>query len=446
MKKTLCLFLVCVMLTCVACSTENEESSAAVSEETSKTVSEVPSAEPSEEPSAVSEEVSEGSSEESAEEYSYPPESEELTAPTVYGCTKLYDDAFVVLGNCDEGARIFWIYDGVMDSTASDHGYYSIRVKGKKGELKMWEEKDGFKSRTRTYYAQPKPVDPDEWKIIAGYDYQFHLDYTLNDFLCNNLYSQKNLDSLTERLRKRAESTDAEIIYILVPSPASIYPETMPADYVRQSETSRLDQVMKAVSDAGIKCIDVRSIFNEHKNDEYKLYWKTDSHWTDYGAFLVYTELFNYISEKYPASAPHPFEDFNWVEDYYYGGDMSYYLEYYGGNMPMKEYNVLRKPKFEMPKSITSIRRYNGTKELTYDQNTMPAKKTIKTDRPDRPNAYIMRDSYSTQMYDILADGFNNTYYQGMWGFSFNKSEIESCDADYVIYIIVERNLDNVFN
>ena len=446
MKKLLCLFLVMIMLFCAACSENADDVSAPVSEET-------PSAEASD-TSGVSEEISaeasteisEEPSEESAEEYSFPPESEELAAPTVYGCTKLYDDAFVVLGNCDDGAKVYWIFDGVMDSTESDHGYYSIRVKAKKGELQIWEEKDGFKSRTRTYNARPKAVDPDEWKIIAGYNYQFHLDYTLNDFLCNNLYSQKNLDSLTERLKKRAASSSAEIIYILVPSPATIYPETMPSDYVRQSETSRLDQVMKAINDAGVKCIDVRSLFNEHKNDEYKLYWKTDSHWTDYGAFLVYTELFNYISEKYPASAPHPFEDFNWVEDYYYGGDMSYYLEYYGGDMPMKEYNVLRKPKYEMPKAITSVRRYNGSKELTYDQDTMPAKKTIKTNRPDLPNAYVMRDSYSTQMYDILADGFNNTYFQGMWGFSYNKSDIESCDADYVIYIIVERNLDNVFN
>ncbi len=440
MKKMLCLFLIAVMILCVSCAESDDENS---SDTSAETVSEASSEEVSEEGSVLSEEES---SEESAEEYSYPPESEELTAPTVYGCTKLYDDAFVVLGNCDEGARVFWIFDGQMDSTASDHGYYSIRVKAKKGELKIWEEKDGFKSRTRTYNARPKSVDPDEWKVIAGYDYQFHLDYTLNDFLCNNLYSQKNLDSLTSRLKKRAESSSAEIIYILVPSPATIYPETMPADYVRQSETSRLDQVMTAINNAGVKCIDVRALFNEHKNDEYKLYWKTDSHWTDYGAFLVYTELFNYIAETHPECAPHPFEDFDWVEDYYYGGDMSYYLEYYGGDMPMKEYNVLRKPRYEMPKAITSVRRYNGAKELTYDQNTMPAKKTISTNRPELPNAYVLRDSYSTQMYDILADGFNNTYFQGMWGFSYNKTDIENCKADYVIYIIVERNLDNVFN
>jgi hypothetical protein len=224
----------------------------------------------------------------------------------------------------------------------------------------------------------------------------------------------------------------------------------MPAEYKPQASTSRLDQIMSSLDKAGITYINIKELFSNHKNDNYKLYWKTDSHWTDYGAYLVYKELFDHISKKFPAATPRAFSEFDWVEDYYVGGDMSYYLEYYFGyytpDLLMKEYNVLRKPKFTMPNAIRGIKRYQSDKILTFDQSIMTAKKVLQTSRSNLPSAIVMRDSYSTQMYDILAERFNTTVYQSMWSFSINYQDIGKYDPDYLIYIIVERNLDAVFN
>ena len=78
------------------------------------------------------------------------------------------------------------------------------------------------------------------------------------------------------------------------------------------------------LEDVGVHTFDLTALFEAHKNDEYKLYWKTDSHWTDYGAYLAYEALFDYISEAFPAAAPRQFSEFTWQEDYYYGGDISH--------------------------------------------------------------------------------------------------------------------------
>ena len=176
---------------------------------------------------------------------------------------------------------------------------------------------------------------------------------------------------------------------------------------------------MDALDKAGVTYINLKKLFNEHKNDGYKLYWKTDSHWTDYGAFLAYRELFNHISTKFPAATPRTFEEFNWIEDYYVGGDVSYYLEYYDGtyrsNLPMKEYNVLRTPKFNMPSQIKNIKRYVSDKILTFNAANVQYWNLIDTNRPNLPSAVVMRDSYSTQMYDILAERFDVTCYKDMW-------------------------------
>lgn len=445
MKKNVCiLLLICLML--VSCANEAAENSKPeLSEESVIEEASVPE-EPSVDEKAESEssELSEVSEEQS--QLAVPT----LEAPTVYGCTKLYDKAFVIMGNCGDGYRIFCKYDGKTESTMSDHGYFSVRVESLKAKLdvELWAEKDGEVSNALLYTARPKAVAANQWKIIAGKDYQFHLDYCLNDFLHNNLYSASQISSLASRLETRQSQTSAELIYIVVPSPATVYPETMPEKYVQKQNgnISRLDQVMGAFEAAGITYINVKALFEKHKNDEYKLYWKTDSHWSEYGAFLVYTELFDYISKKYPEAKPHGFDEYEWLSDFYYGGDMSYYLEYYGGNMPMKEYNVLRKPKYTLPSSIQRINRYVSDKQLTYDQNIMPNAHTITTNRPELPSAIVMRDSYSTQLFDILAGNLNKTVYRPMWSFTFNQNEVKSNNADYVIYILTERNLDSVFN
>lgn len=405
----------------------------------------------------------EQSVEESSEEFSGESVTvyDETTAvPEIYGCTRIENGIFVLLGTCEEGATVrAQLKDNVFESK-SDHGYFSLRIDSRATSVKLTvsAQTDGKNpSEALEYDARPKKVSADQWQLIAGGNYQFHLQYTLDDYLRKNTYSASMLSRLTDKLAKRVEnlqnvSPESEIIYMIVPSPASTYPETMPKSYTPNNGPSRLEQVTEAITNAGIKVIDLRDAFAEHKNDEYKLYWKTDSHWSEYGAYIAYKELFDYISVKHPESAPRDFDEFIWKEDFYYGGDMAHYLEYYGSNgyndsnTPMREYNVLRVPGFEMPSAIASIDRYVSDMRLTYNTRTVQNARNIDTKRPELPSAIVMRDSYSTQMYDILAERFDKTWYKGMWDFGFSENEIKQKQPDYIIYIIVERNIDSLFN
>ena len=211
------------------------------------------------------------------------------------------------------------------------------------------------------------------------------------------------------------------------------------------------------LEDVGVHTFDLTALFEAHKNDEYKLYWKTDSHWTDYGAYLAYEALFDYISEAFPDAAPRQFSEFEWQEDYYYGGDISHYLEYYNvnnvkngvyyGSTPlMREYNVLRVPAFSVPSQILrSVDRYKTDHILTYDIAAVQYGKTIQTNRPELPSAIIHRDSYSGQMYDILAERLDTTVYKSMWDYTVNLSQIKQMQPDYIIYLVAERNIGEVF-
>ena len=461
-KRALTILMCALLAVCfAACGGDNvpdvssaasAESAAIISEPASESVSEAEaaSAAQSEEisaPEEISEAISEPVSEPAPEE-SAAGEKKTLEKPAVFGCTMLYDGAYVLLGHCPEGAVIYCSASGTEYVTGSDHGWFSLRVKYTRASEKVVlhaETEDGV-SPELEYTSRPKRVDSDKWAIIAGKDYQFHLDYTLQDFLHTNLYSNSQIKSVTSSLKSRKTKTQAEVIYVVVPSPASVYPETMPEEYIasQKGDTSKYDQLMQIFENAGVTYINVKELFTEHKNDDYKLYWKTDSHWSEYGAYLVYKELFDIISQKFPAASPRAFDEFEWKEGTFRGGDMAYYLEY--ADNVMQEYNVARIPKFEMPDAIKSVSRYVSADKLTYDQDSMPAARTIETGRSELPSALILRDSYSTQLYDILAERFNKTIFKGMWSFSFNAQEVKDSGVDYVIYILTERNIGSAFH
>ena len=385
--------------------------------------------------------------------------------PEVYGCTVVESDCFVILGTCESGGRVVAKSGGQTVSSRSDHGYFSIRLERTSSsmQVELTVQVSGKEdSEALSYNAVPKSVSAEQWALIAGADYQFHIQYTLADYLRTNSYSASALENIRWRLESRLESIrsvspETEVLYLLVPSPATVYPESMPSKYKPQDKPSRLEQVTALLEDVGVRTFDLTALFEGHKNDEYKLYWKTDSHWTDYGAYLAYEALFDYISEAFPAAAPRQYSEFTWQEDYYYGGDISHYLEYYNvnnvkngvyyGSTPlMREYNVLRVPAFSVPSQILrSVDRYKTDHILTYDIAAVQYGKTIQTNRPELPSAIIHRDSYSGQMYDILAERLDTTVYKSMWDYTVNLSQIKQMQPDYIIYLVAERNIGEVF-
>jgi hypothetical protein len=102
-----------------------------------------------------------------------------------------------------------------------------------------------------------------------------------------------------------------------------------------------------------------------------------------------------------------------------------------------------------MPDEIESVKRYRSESDLTFYREGTPNTITsavFETKRPALPSAYIYRDSFGVQLYDILAERFDTTVYKPMWYYAFDRQEIKKYSPDYLIYIFVERNLDEVLN
>lgn len=445
-KHLLILFTVFLsfIILLAACNTRDDESS----KTDTSSVSTSSVAESKADESTVSEPTDESGDESSQDEVSLDPITNDPTEYLNILASTLTDkNCFVVVGNCEEGAVITATTAGKQSVTAvSDSGFYSVRLK--KEDVKTRVKIVAKGSITEQFVADVEPVVPtsEMWPIIGGNGYQFFFQSMMPDFTQETRLSNSEVNALTEKIQSRISTLkeslpNTEIIYMIVPSKASIYPERVPDGYVKGTGKSRLEQVNEALAAGGATVIDLLDIYQEHKDDKYKIYWGTDSHWTDYGAFIAYTELFNYISERFPSAAPRKEIEFNFKGDYYNGGDMVYYMMM--NQNIVREYNYYREPKFALNSDIASVPRYRAANYLMYSEATVQ-ERVFNTNRSKLPDLYIMRDSFGAHIYDIFADRGNTTVYKGMWNFTYNLNEIKSYQPDYIIYVMTEWNIKNV--
>ncbi len=395
----------------------------------------------------------------SQDEYSYiPPSSESSESSeeeTVYFPIKpkycSYDQKpyAVAVGECHDGAVVTCTDEnGNEYVTESFHGWFSIRFKYKSGcKLTVSQTVDGKDAGSVVY--SPRPQEPDnQTGIVAGKNGQFFYEKCLDDFMGKNLPSANSLEKLKNNSAKRLESLsakglDTKVIYMIVPSSITLYPECVPEEYVRYDGKTRRQLMMDALSESGATVIDLEDTFGKHKNDRQPIFYKTDSHWTEYGAFLAYTELFNIICEDFPAARPLAYDDFEWIEGFYKTGDMLNYLRMTSpvylkpgfSDADCLEYSFFRTE----ANNVTGVQRRRFEETGVYSEE-VTAKFVSDTGRSDYPNVLLIRDSYGTQLTDLIAGNSNVAYFQQMWDYTFNMNTVQKYDIDYVVYVVSEWN------
>jgi hypothetical protein len=101
-----------------------------------------------------------------------------------------------------------------------------------------------------------------------------------------------------------------ELYFIFPPNKNTIYPDYLPPEIPVIGEISRMDQITEIFkAHEEIIFVDLEKIFIEEKETN-QLYYSTDSHWNNWGAFIAYRALAERIHEDFPEIQPHPFDHF----------------------------------------------------------------------------------------------------------------------------------------
>ncbi|TLP80759.1 alginate O-acetyltransferase AlgX-related protein [Maribacter sp. ACAM166] len=137
----------------------------------------------------------------------------------------------------------------------------------------------------------------------------------------SNLLSNDSLRRVVNRWEKNKENYNkkgAKYFLAFWPNKHTIYPEYLPRTMNAQIKDtiSRADQILEYLKQTSspIKLLDSRTILTENKVN-HQLYYKFDTHWNDYGAFLGYQNFFNENKDELGID-PKSIEDFNieWTE------------------------------------------------------------------------------------------------------------------------------------
>lgn len=396
--------------------------------------------------------------------YSAPPKTPEVyDAATdnrelkVLGASSSDGDWCVVYGECAVGATVSVTNEEGTYSVVSEGGCFALRFLSPDltAILDVSQSYEG-KQIGDTLHWEGEIVLPDygqDWGVWIGGENQGFYHKMIPDFTHTNLMSDEVVKSLTERYADRVEKLKTvgdgcEMIFVMVPASMTVLTELVPEEVAKPvAGDSRFDQLKKALTEAGAKVIDMRETFNERKNDSLPLYFNYDSHWTDYGSYLAYVDLFDYISDRYPAAAPKTFDEFEWNWAYYTRGDMPWYFDVDQGGK-IYEYTITRTGKFDHP-AVRAITRYPDKDwSLAYPMYSSEIQNggTYNTRRDDLPDTMVMRNSYGAYMYELIVDKSDKAFMMPTFSYAFNFAQIKKNEPDYLIYILSEWDFGQIID
>lgn len=156
-------------------------------------------------------------------------------------------------------------------------------------------------------------ISPIPSVIMGKDDWLFYCSEALADG--NSINDHRGTIPLPEselvKLQQRLEENQRQfsmrnILYVvvIVPNKNTVYGEYLPDDIVKHRSTTRLDQLVSHLEKhSTIRIIDLRERFQEARSGR-PLYWKTDSHWNSYGAYVAYSEIMRHMAGKIPSLRP----------------------------------------------------------------------------------------------------------------------------------------------
>ena len=229
------------------------------------------------------------------------------------------------------------------------------------------------------------------------------------------------------RLRRETASRNILLIIAIAPSKHTVYEEYLPTRVaMMKGAPSRVDQLCSAWGndDTHASFIDARNFLTTAKKEmKYPLYYKTDSHWNNLGAFLVYSEIMKEVKTRYPKVRVLTLADFSLSSTQVPGRDLAAMV-----NMAslMSDTEVTLKPLRPSAATLSSA---------PYDFST-----AFRSEIRDYkgPHVVAFGDSFLKYMIPYLSESFSRGLYLAS-PLTMDFSVIDKEKPDVVIVELAER-------
>lgn len=268
-------------------------------------------------------------------------------------------------------------------------------------------------------------IGPGDWMIldnpVSMDDYQNAKPLTDEQLF----QLQQRLDSTSAYLRRRG----IRFLAAVTPNKNTIYPEYIPAQIPVIGKQSRLDQLITYQKQHGqTQIVEMRAEMLLARKDQ-MLFYRTDTHWNPYGAYLGYAAIASALQDEFPALKPHPLSDYIYGVDGVRLGDLG--SGWVQTSQPETFFQL--EPRFERKLARFELLEERHLYSFRYNN-----------DSPENlPTAIIYHDSSMSWIAPFLADHFRKGTF--IWSENLDLTYIESEKPDIVIFQCTERFLDNLF-
>lgn len=387
--------------------------------------------------------------------------------PVVTEVAQMSSTGFVVAGYCSINTeKIVVTGDGVTETeiipakgTSNNYFMGTVTVKKSTKIVVQALEKNCGLSDAVTKSVSKKSgmsnlMTATEYTPVFCKDSRIHfysalLAYSLSDVI--NDAAEARAKANISNIVNQAKQAGSEVIYFVVPSSASVYPETVPDGYKKATGETVFDVFNRVATQSGAKVVYPLDTMLAHKNDGegLKIYHHTDSHWAPYGAFWGIHDLMNYISKEHPAAKPRTVEEMGFYTKEMWGGDALFSFASNGifetnlsaGKTTKSKINELTAIYKKVMPTSTLISSYRNGKGVYFTGTNSAAATVRNSNGSGLPTAYIIRDSFGSTAYDMINDRFSTVWWQKYGNLQYTNSTVTANRPDYVIYIISERNI-----
>lgn len=275
-------------------------------------------------------------------------------------------------------------------------------------------------------------IGKDDW-IFLGNNYAKTID-KLTGKLYYHKSDNKKYDTATrynhyKNIADTLLSQNSTLFFLIGPNKSTIYPEFLPKTIIPAPKPFH-NELLQKMQEEGLHVYYPRQDILQVK-DKALLYYVTDTHWNNYGAFIAFINLMPQLNPDYRNIIKE--EDFSFKPVKSHAGDLIHI-----GNLTFKDKDYhdtfeifYKNAPVLQPKSIFSSRELTPP-ILDYNNSNALTDKTL----------LVAGDSFTTALSPYFSLTFKNWYFIHRDDLhKISPEQLKAIKADYVIYECVERSL-----
>lgn len=238
--------------------------------------------------------------------------------------------------------------------------------------------------------------------------------------------SGKELEQIKENINKNTtelENRNIKVLYAIIPNKANLYKEKLPNNITIYKEENRFDKLEKYLEEKEIKNFIYLKDALLNAKEINDVYYKQDTHWNNFGAFIGFKEILNQIEEDYNN------------------------FEY---NMEISEEKLMDKDLAQMSGIKNVLKDKEITIEfapnITYWETVFETENKIvitqSENAPIHKTVFVVGDSFRTAMIPYFSKIYSKVVY--MHRCDYGSYMLDHYQPDIIVFQLLERYIDTL--